>query len=136
MPKMVLTASYFSLNGVNRSDRTNKIELSVEVDEQDMTTFASLGWKEVAGGLKSGQLGAEFKQDAAAGQIDEAVWALIGQVVPFEVRLDNAAVGLSNPKYTGNVLVKGWTPISGSVGDGASVSVSWPTSGAVARATA
>jgi hypothetical protein len=45
-------------------------------------------------------------------------------------------VGTSNPKYTGSVLIKSWNPIEGSVGDEASVGVSYPTSGAVTRATA
>jgi hypothetical protein len=45
-------------------------------------------------------------------------------------------VSTSNPKYTGNLLIKAWNPITGSVGDEASVSVSYPTSGAVTRATA
>jgi hypothetical protein len=134
MAKMVLLASYLSLNAADRSANTNKIELQTEVDEQDMTTFASLGWKEVLGGIKSGSLGAEFKQDTAAAALDAVMWPLFGLVIPFEVRLDNAAVSASNPKYTGSVLVKTWTPISGNVGDGATVSVSWPTSGVVARA--
>lgn len=136
MAKMVLLASFLSLNGGDRSANTNKVELQTEVDEQDMTTFASLGWKEVLGGLRSGSLGAEFKQDVAAAALDAVIWPLFGTVVPFEVRLDNAVVGASNPKYTGFVLIKSWTPISGSVGDGASVSVNWPTSGVVTRAVA
>lgn len=136
MAKMVLLASYLSLNAVDLSSYTNKIELTVEVAEQDVSTFASNGWKEVIGGQKSGTVGAGFKQDTAVGALDSIMWPLIGMVVPFEVRLANAAASTANPKYTGNVLVKGWTPISGSVGDTAEVSVSYPTSGVVARATA
>ncbi len=63
------------------------------------------------------------------------MWPLLGTVVPFVVRLDQAAVGTSNPSYSGNVLINGWNPIEGSVGDEASVSLGFPTSGAVVRAT-
>jgi hypothetical protein len=56
-------------------------------------------------------------------------------VVSFEVRASNAAVGTSNPKYTGSILINGWNPIQGSVGDEASVGVSYPTSGVVTRGT-
>jgi hypothetical protein len=136
MPAMVLLASYLSINGNNLSDHTKKIELTVDVEDKDVTTFASLGWKEVLGGLKSGKLGSTFEQDVAAGALDSLMWPLLGTVVPFEVRLSNAVVGTSNPKYTGNVLINGWTPISGSVGDDAEVDVTFPTSGAVTRATA
>lgn len=135
MPKMVLTAQYLSINGTDLKDFTRKAELSVEVEDKDVTTYASLGWKTVLGGLKSGELGCEFLQDFASAQLDAIMWPLLGTVVTFEVRADQAAVGTSNPKYSGNVLIKGWNPIEGSVGDEASVSVSFPTSGAVVRAT-
>ncbi|WP_245786533.1 phage tail tube protein [Lentzea albida] len=133
---MVLTASYLSLNGVDRSSSTSKIELATEVEEKDVTTFASLGWVELLGGLKSGSLSCGFKQDVADSALDDTMWALFGTVVPFEVRLSNAAVSANNPKYTGSVLIKEWKPIGGSVGDVAEVEVEFPTSGAVTRAEA
>jgi hypothetical protein len=133
---MVLLAEFVSIAGNDLSTFTNKAEISVEVEEKDVTTYGSLGWKEVLGGLKSGTIALEFKQDFAATKLDAIMWPLLGTVVPFEVRADQAAVGTSNPKYTGNLLVKAWNPITGSVGDDASVSVSYSTSGAVTRATA
>jgi hypothetical protein len=136
MAKMVLLASFLSLNANDLSAYTSKIELSIEVEDKDVTTFGSLGWKEVLGGLKGGSLGIMWKQDVAAAALDSIMWPLLGTVVPFEVRLSNAAVGASNPKYTGNVLIKKWAPIGGSVGDTAEVDVEFPTSGAVTRATA
>jgi hypothetical protein len=135
MAKMVLLASYLSLNANVLSANANKIELTTEVEEKDVTTYGSLGWKEVLGGLKSASLGIEFKQDFAATALDSIMWPLLGTVVPFEVRADQGAVSASNPKWTGNVLVKAWNPLTGSVGDDASVSVSYPTSGVVTRAT-
>lgn len=136
MAKMVLLASFLSLNANDLSNRTAKIELTAEVEEKDITTFASGGWKEVLGGLKSAGLALKFLQDVAAAAIDSIMWPLLGTVVPFETRLDNAAVSTSNPKYTGSVLIKEWKPIAGSVGDTAEHDVSYPTSGAVVRATA
>lgn len=135
MPKMVLTAEYLSINANVLNEYTKKAELSIEVEAKDVTNYASLGWKEVTGGLKSGELGCEFLQDFAATELDSIMWPLLGTVVPFEVRADQAAVGTSNPKYTGSLLIKGWNPITGSVGDEATVSLTFPTSGAVARAT-
>ena len=136
MPKMVLLAEYISINSNDLSAYTKKAELSVEVEQKDVTTYTSLGWKEVIGGLKSGELGCEFLQDFAATKLDAIMWPLLGTVVPFEVRPDQAAVGTSNPKWTGSILISGWNPITGSVGDEATVSLSFPTSGAVTRATA
>ncbi|MBK3625917.1 hypothetical protein JHN59_13900 [Streptomyces sp. MBT49] len=135
MPKMVLLAQYLSINANVLSAFTRKAEIAVEVEDKDVTTYASLGWKEVLGGLKSGELGCEFLNDFAATQLDSIMWPLLGLVVPFEVRADQAAVGTSNPKYTGSILIKQWNPLEGSVGDEATVGVTFPTSGAVARAT-
>ncbi|MFF5977174.1 hypothetical protein ACFY7C_37380 [Streptomyces sp. NPDC012769] len=136
MPMMVLTSEYVALNGVDLSEYARKAELAVEVEEKDVTTYTSAGWKVVLGGLKSGELGCEFLQDYAATRIDSIIWPLLGTVVSFEVRPTNAAVSASNPKYTGSVLIKEWKPIEGSVGDEATSGVSFPTSGAVLRATA
>jgi hypothetical protein len=133
---MVLLAEFVSIAGNDLSAYSNKAEVAVEVEEKDVTTYASQGWKEVLGGLKSGNVSLEFKQDFAATKLDSIMWPLLGTVVPFEVRADQAVVGTSNPKYTGTILIKAWNPVAGSVGDAASVSVSYPTSGAVTRATA
>lgn len=136
MAKMVLLAQYLSINGTDLKAYTKKAELSVEVEDKDVTNYASLGWKEVLGGLKSAELAVEFLQDFAASQLDSIMWPLLGTVVAFEVRADQGVASTSNPKYTGNILIKGWNPIEGSVGDEATVGLTFPTSGAVTRATA
>lgn len=136
MAVMVLTSQYLSINGVDLSQWTKKAEVSVEVEEKDVTTFASLGYKAVIGGLKSGELSCEFVQDYAAGALDSLLWPLFGTTVTFEIRPTSAVVGASNPKWTGSVLIKALKPISGGVGDEATQSVSFPTNGAVVRAVA
>ncbi|GIH69441.1 phage tail protein [Sphaerimonospora thailandensis] len=137
MAKMVLLASYVSIAGNDLSDHCNKIELSAEVEDKDVTTFKSLGWQELLGGLASGELAVTLQQDYAAAQIDAIMWPLfLGRVpVDFEVRADQAAASASNPKWTGKVLIKEWKPLAGAVGDVAEAEASWPTSGAIARAT-
>lgn len=136
MAFMVLTTEYVDLDSNDLSDYANKAELTVEVDEKDVTTYGSAGWKEVIGGLKSGTLAIEFKQDFASTALDDILWPLFGTVVTFEVRPTSAAMGADNPKWTGSVLIKELKPIQGGVGDEASMSVSFPTSGAVTRAVA
>lgn len=135
MAKMVLLASYVSLNATDLSANASTIELSVEVSDEDVTTFGSGGWKEVLGGLKSAGLKVKFKQDVAAAALDSIMWPLLGTVVAFEVRLSNAARSTSNPGYTGNLLVSQWKPISGDVGSVAEVDVDFKPTGAVARQT-
>lgn len=134
MAKQVLLLSYAAIAGTDLSSYTSKIELTVEVEEKDVTTFGSAGWHENLGGIKSGSLALTFKQDVAASAIDSIMWPLFGTVQTFEVRLNNSAASASNPKYTGSVLVRQWNPISGSVGDVDEVSVTYPTTGAITRA--
>jgi Phage tail tube protein len=137
MAKQVLLASYVALGGTDYSDHISKAELKIQAEDKETTTFGSSGWKEVLAGIKSAELSLTFKQDVAASNVDSvfSALALAGSTTTFEVRLSNAVVGVSNPKYTGTVLVNSWSPISGSVGDVAEVDVSWPTTGAVTRAT-
>ncbi|GAA2681712.1 phage tail tube protein [Actinoplanes palleronii] len=136
MAKSVLLASFISVNATDLSAFASKIELKVECEDQDVTTFASGGWNERLAGLKSFELSVTWKQDTAVSQLDQQLWTLFGTLPAFEVRLSNAVVGTSNPKYTGNVLIKEHSPIAGSVGDVAEMDVSYPGSGALARATA
>jgi hypothetical protein len=136
MAHMVLLAEFVSIGGNDLSTHADKCELAIDVEDKDATTFGSLGWKELLGGLKSGKLDVSFKQDVAAASLDSIMWPLLGTVVAFEVRLSNGSRSTSNPSYTGNVLITGWKPSSGSVGDVAASDVSFPTSGAVSRVTA
>lgn len=131
-----MTDCYIALNGTDRSSYIKSVTLNVEVNELDQTDFADSGWMVPLGGLKSGSLALTFNQDVAASAIDSIMWPLLGTTVTFEVRATNAAVGTSNPKYTGSVLINSWTPLDGSVGDIAEVSVTFPTSGTITRATA
>ena len=134
--QMVLTAAYVNLTGPGDiSGNLKKAELQMEVDEKDVTNFTSLGWKEVKGGLKSGSLALEFQNDMTAGGLDQLMFAAFGTVIAFEVRASQSAVSTSNPKYTGSVLIKSWTPVSGAPGDVNGASFTYPTSGAVTRAT-
>jgi hypothetical protein len=133
---MVLTQSMLLLNASDLSAYTSKIEAVLEVEDKDVTTFGSLGWKNFLGGLKFGHLAITWKNDVTAADLDSILFPLFGTVVTFEVRAVNTARSTSNPAYTGSVLVKTLQPISGAVGDVNEQSVTYPTSGVVTRATA
>lgn len=136
MTFMVLTTTVVTINGGDLSLYVAKAELGMEVEEKDITTFGSLGWKTVTGGLKSGGLSLAFKNDLADNALDEILWGLWGTVTTFATRAASSAVSASNPSYSGSLLVKSFKPIAGSVGDVNEFDVDWPTSGAIARAVA
>jgi hypothetical protein len=135
MAKKVLLDCYISINGVDRSANVSKVELDDSFETKEKTTFGDGGAKTNLAGLEEGSISVTFKNDYATGQLDEAMWALRRSIVPFEVRPSQAAVGVNNPKYTGNILINGWKPIAGNVGDVAEVDIEFPLDGPMARAT-
>ena len=135
MATFALNDCYVALNGTDRSSSIKAATLQVDVAELDSTDFADAGWTVPIAGRKSGSLQLTFNDDVAASAIDSVMWPLLGTTVTFELRATNASVGASNPKYTGSVLINSWSK-GGSVSDLAEVSVTFPLSGAVTRATA
>lgn len=130
----VLTDAYISIAGNVVSDHGNKVELAVQVEDKETTTFGQ-GYKTLVGGLKSGSVKVTFLNDFSASNLDSIFWPLLGTVVTFEIRPTSSAVSTTNPKYTGSMLIKEWNPMSGSVGDVDTLDVEYPTSGTVTRAT-
>lgn len=131
----ILTSVFLSIAGTDLSAYCMKAEYKRAAENKETTNYGSLGSKEFIGGLKSGSLDVEFLNDFAAGLLDAIMDPLVGTVVAFEIRPTSAAVGTSNPKRTGSVLIDSWDAITGGVGDTAEVKCSWPTTGVVARAT-
>lgn len=136
MAKYVFTDGTLIINGVTMSTMCDEMSIELEADSLDATTFGA-GWRSKKGGLKSGNLGAKFKQDFAAAQVDALLWPLFGTEVTFEIRPTSAARSATNPGFTGTILIDKYSPISGGVGDLAETpGFSWPTSGTVQRQTA
>lgn len=134
MAVIVLTDAYVSLGGNVISDHVKTVTLNLDADPVDVTAMGP-GWKSEASGLKSGKMTLELNDDFVASQIDSILFGLFGTIAAFEVRPTSAAVGTSNPKFTGNVHVQQFA-VGGKVGDAATKSLSFDTSGAVSRATA
>lgn len=137
MAKFVVTDPVIVLNSGTVTTSAASVTISVEADDIETTAFGGSGWRTRIGGLKQGSVDIEFHQDMASGAIDSVVYALLGSTAAVKVRPGGtAAIGTSNPEYQFDVLVTNWNPIDSAVGDLATVSVSWPITGAVTRATA
>jgi predicted secreted protein len=127
-----LTSQVVTLNSVDYSDHLKSATLTLDAAQLDTTDFASGGWTEVIGGLKSGTLALEFMDDVADNDVDEELFALLGTVVAFAIKATSAAIGAGNPEYQGSVLVTGHS-LGGAVGELAMKSLTFPTSGAITR---
>jgi len=135
MARIVLTNAVVKINGVDLSDHVASVELAQEVEEVETTAFGDTA-RTRTGGLANNSLSLDFHQDFASASVDDTLNALVGGTASFEVLPAGTAVGATNPRYTGTVLLTEWTPVSGAIGELATASVTWPISGAVTRATA
>lgn len=132
MAVYALTSQVVTINSVDYSDHLKSATLTVDAAQLDTTDFASGGWVEMIGGLKSGSLALEFMDDVADNDVDEELWNLLGTVVTFTIKPTNASISASNPEYQGNVLITGHS-LGGAVGELAQKSLTFPTSGAITR---
>jgi hypothetical protein len=137
MGKYVVTGNKVSINGVDLSSSVARAELAMTVADVDVTDFGSAGYTELIGGLKSGSVSIDFHQDYAAASVEATIFPLIGSIATAVIIAGNGtAASATTPAYTATVLVNAWNPVSGAVGDLSTVSISWPTSGAISKATA
>jgi hypothetical protein len=135
LAKFVATDYKVTINGGTVSSSLASVELPIEIDEQETTAFGS-EWRTRIAGLKSGSITLEFHQDFAAGALDSILWPLLGTNATVVVTPTSGSVTSSNPSYSGAFLVTSYTPYASTVGDLATVSVTWPLSGVLTRATA
>jgi hypothetical protein len=135
LAKFVATDYKVTINGGTVSSSLASVELPIEVDEQETTSFGSQ-WRTRIAGLKSGSITLEFHQDFAAGALDSVLYPLLGTNATVTVVPTSGTVTASNPSYTGTFLVTSYTPFASTVGDLATVGITWPLTGELTRATA
>ena len=124
------------VNSVVYSTTANKATSDFEAEVQDNTAFGGSGWKAGLAGLKSGTIGIDFFNDYADNALDESLWALFGTNVTVKIRKSSGSISATNPEYSGSVTINQVIPFSVGVGEISKQSLSWPTTGAWARAAA
>lgn len=135
MAKFVATDYDITISGVDLSTSIAAVTLDVTAEEQDTTAFGNTYRTRIAG-LKDGSISLDFHQDFGAASVDATLFPLVGSAVAFVIKPTSGTVSATNPTYSGTALVTQYQPFASSVGDLATLSVSWPLSGAITRATA
>lgn len=135
MAKFAATDYKVTVNGVNLSTSLNSVELSIESDDLETTAFGG-EFRTRIGGLKTGSLTLSFMQDFGAGAVDATLYPLFNTLATVVITPTSGSVSATNPSYTATALVNQYSPFASSVGDIATLSVTWPTSGTVVRGTA
>lgn len=135
MAKFAATDYAITINGTSFATNLNSVELALSADDLETTAFGG-EWRTRIGGLKSGSVTLNFMQDFGASSVDATLYPLFGSYATVVIKPTSSAVGTTNPAYTAVCLVNQYSPFASSVGDIATLSVTWPTSGTVSRATA
>jgi len=135
MAKFAATDYFVSVAGTNFSQNLNSVELAIEADDLETTAFGE-GFRTRIGGLQQASLTLNFMQDFGAGSVDAVLSPLLATLATVIIRPTSSAVSSTNPSYTMTALVTQYSPFASSVGDLASLSVTFPISGTVTRATA
>lgn len=135
MSKFVATDYAIDIGGTDFSASIAAVTLDISTDEQETTAFGN-DYRTRIAGLKDASLTLDFHQDFGAASVDATLFPLLGSAVAWEIKPTSGTVSATNPAYSGTAIVTSYQPFSNSVGDLATLSVTWPVSGAVTRATA
>jgi len=135
MAKILLQDAKVTMNGTNLSNSIKSVELSISADAKEVTAFGD-GWTTRIAGLKEGSVKLDFFQDFGAASVEATLYPLFGTLATVVVSPTSGTASATNPTYTFLALVNAHSPVMGAVGDMATLSVTWPTSGTVVKAVA
>jgi hypothetical protein len=134
--KYVATDVKVLINNINLSDHIAQVSLEQTSDEIETTSFGTEWRQRIGGGLKDASISIDFHQDFGAGSVDATLSPLFGSIATVVVTPTSGSVSATNPSFTGTFSVVQYSPVASSVGDLATLSVSWPSAGTVTRGTA
>ena len=137
MAKFVLKDAEIVINLIDLSNRVNAATLDINPDLPEANTMGTF-FKVRLVGLSDATLSVTFTQDFSSGSVDATLFPLVG-AVPFTVTAmadKTAGIGVTNPRFSMSAVLGTYQPIQGTIGDTALVNATFPSSGALTRATA
>ena len=135
MAKQVLTnvAVTFGTAATDISSYVTSITLSTTAAEVMTSAMGSSAMTRIQGMIDS-SVTIELQQDYPT--IEKLFWDAFtaGTAVPMTVKPNGtAAASSTNPSYAFSALPTSWTPVNGAIGDLATVSITYPISGAITK---
>ena len=134
MSKLVMTNPKITVNSVDLTGYIAQVTLDMSFAEVDTTAFGNSAQTRIAG-LGDHSFTASFHQSFANALVEQTIYPLLGTTTNITVKPVNQTTTTQNPEYQFTVLVNGWSPVSGAVGELLTADVTWPVSGAVVKAT-
>ena len=135
MARIVLTnASVVFGTSDDLSDHIASITLNTSYDIVETTSFGSTAKTRIAG-LADNSVTLEFHQDFASGSVESIIYPLLGTAITIKVKPVATTIAAGNPQYSFSALIAEWSPLSASVGELSTASVTWPISGVITKTT-
>ncbi len=125
------TGSYTQLSTFCRS-----VTINYAAEMLDRTAMKDDSRSRLAG-LKDWSVSLELNHDYAASQVDATLYPLVGSTAKqIQIRPTTAITAAGNPKFIGHCHLESYSPVGGSVGDLATVSVTVQGEGDLSRSVA
>lgn len=118
------TNTYLLLGTLNVSDHVQSASVTINYDQLDITAMTNAGHPQ-AKGLAAHTLQATLFNDQALSNIRAVLDAAKGTGIAFALGANGATASATNPVYSGTIWVNGYNPVNGSVGEIATVDLSF-----------
>lgn len=135
MPKQIFKDPHLVVDGNDLSGYADQLTFNYSAEMQDSTTFGTDGTQTSQPGMKNFEVTVNFKHDDAAA-LDAILFGLVGDdgfTVAF--RPNSGSASSSNPEYSASMVLEGYSPPSGSIGEISTTSVTFRPAGALTRST-
>ena len=119
-----------TLNSVDLSDQVTAVTINQTFDELETTSMGASSHTFVKG-LESSTVTLDFINSYASAEVAATLQAAYGTTVPLLVKPTSAVVSATNPEYQTTILVNNLTPVSGSVGDLSTQSITFTCNSAI-----
>lgn len=126
-----------TVNSVDLSTYVSSVTISQEFDQLEVTAMGDGGHKYIAG-LENSSISIDFNADFAASKVNQTIGGatagngLIGTTTTVTIKPAAGATSASNPLFTATCLISQWPQVY-NVGELATISVTWPVSGTIAK---
>ena len=124
-----------TVNSVDLSDHVKEVTVDTGADAHDDSAMADTTHSHI-GGLLTASMTILFEQDYAASKVDATISGVgVGNTTTITVLPTSSAVSSTNPSWSGTMLLTGYKPVGGAVGDLHLTQTTWVSAGTLARAT-
>ena len=113
-----------TLNSVDLSDQVTAATINQTFDELEITAMGNTSHV-FAKGLEASTVTLDFLNSYAASEVATTLQSAYGTTVALTIKPTSAAISATNPEYQTTILINNLTPVSGSVGDLSSQSITF-----------